>query len=583
MTSRVQVGAILAVGAGLRLIGMKQGYPDFYGHVDEIGVAASIWNFFREATLHPTEFTYPAFFQYLVALGVTVAGGWVAPALADATYLDRLRLLSYTDPGLSVLVGRGISILADLIHIALIYQLIRRVGAGSWAWFGALSLAVAVISVRQAHMALPDATVAMLSTLAIFYAVKILQEEGYWRDYLVAGVVCGLVLATKYNGALCALAVLAAHLLRHGDVPVWRRIVEPRLLGAGTAAVAAALLACPYFLLAPEQYLGLARYQLSSLDFALRETSPWWWIARDWVLAEHILGGLLLAGAVGGLARRDRVDWLALAAIVPAFAYIGSWTKESLHYLLPYLGILIVQATRFLAHVESRLPRSPAWLLPGLAILALIPNGASSLQNSLQLHLTDTRTRAAEWIQQTIPDGTGIGMTWLPYCPRLPSIDDRHGLLVAYATSRQAQQLLQTEGRLSPAYRIVNLEVWLKEPVVPEALRAHVDLDDQETRRVFSRGWQSPRQLRQSGVQYVVLPDGAYARYLNDDAQPSSLAALYRQRVNRAYFELLLDPSISQTVAVFDKDVSTRGGEIRVLRLRDSARDATRRDEDPER
>jgi hypothetical protein len=53
--------------------------------------------------------------------------------------------------------------------------------------------------------------------------------------------------------------------------------------------------------------------------------------------------------------------------------------------------------------------------------------------------------------------------------------------------------------------------------------------------------------------------------------------------VNRAYFELLLDPSISQTVAVFDKDVSTRGGEIRVLRLRDSARDATRRDEDPER
>ncbi|MBI94730.1 MAG: hypothetical protein CME05_16225 [Gemmatimonadaceae bacterium] len=94
-------------------------------------------------------------------------------------------------------------------------------------------------------------------------------------------------------------------------------------------------------------------------------------------------------------------------AIVAAFAYIGSWTKENLHYLLPYLGILIVQATRFLAHVESRLPCSPAWLLPGLAILALIPNGASSLQNSLQLQLTDTRTRAAEWIQQTIPNGTG--------------------------------------------------------------------------------------------------------------------------------------------------------------------------------
>lgn len=34
--------AILAMVFGLRVWGLQQGYPDFYGHVDEVGVTASI-------------------------------------------------------------------------------------------------------------------------------------------------------------------------------------------------------------------------------------------------------------------------------------------------------------------------------------------------------------------------------------------------------------------------------------------------------------------------------------------------------------------------------------------------------------
>ena len=55
-------GCLLGLALVVRLWGIKQGYPDLYGHVDEIGVAASIWNFFRNHTLLPTEFTYPPFF-----------------------------------------------------------------------------------------------------------------------------------------------------------------------------------------------------------------------------------------------------------------------------------------------------------------------------------------------------------------------------------------------------------------------------------------------------------------------------------------------------------------------------------------
>ena len=83
--------ALLAGGLILRLWGLEQGYPDFYGHVDEVGVAASIWNFFRAATLLPTEFTYPALYSYLVAacLWLAHALGW-GPSLGG--YLSRSSL-----------------------------------------------------------------------------------------------------------------------------------------------------------------------------------------------------------------------------------------------------------------------------------------------------------------------------------------------------------------------------------------------------------------------------------------------------------------------------------------------------------
>ena len=62
--------------------------------------------------------------------------------------------------------------------------------------------------------------------------------------------------------------------------------------------------------------------------------------------------------------------------------------------------------------------------------------------------------------------------------------------------------------------------------MVPEAYRQTVDLEDPETRRVFSRGWRSPRQLRSMGVEYVILPEAAYGRYLRPISAPEGSAAI---------------------------------------------------------
>ena len=72
---------------------------------------------------------------------------------------------------------------------------------------------------------------------------------------------------------------------------------------------------------------------------------------------------------------------------------------------------------------------------------------------------------------------------------------------------------------------------------MPEFYQDKIDLDDPETRRVFSRGWPSPRQLRQRGVQYIVLLDAAIGRFLHADPLIGlSVAAHYHYLKNRAFF-----------------------------------------------
>ena len=128
---------------------------------------------------------------------------------------------------------------------------------------------------------------------------------------------------------------------------------------------------------------------------------------------------------------------------------------------------------------------------------------------------------------------------------------------------------LEQAWQRQPAYQLVNLEIWLKEPVVPETYSGIVDLADPETRRVFSRGWRSLRQLRALGVQYIVLPEAIYGRYLQGDPPVQRGAAQFHYLKNRAYFSQFAAGDTTQLVEVakFADGPGVRGSPIHVYRL----------------
>ncbi|MCC7260888.1 MAG: glycosyltransferase family 39 protein [Candidatus Latescibacteria bacterium] len=553
--------SLLALGLALRLWGIGQGYPEFYGHVDEIGVAASIWNFFRAGTLLPTEFTYPAFYSYLTAAALWLTGlvGLVSHPLG---LMDGLVLQSFLDPARAALVGRSLSALLSGLTVYLTYRLGSEAFGQKVGLVAALFLALARLPIEQAHQALPDSAMACLATACFYWSWKV-YRRGAWPDYLWAGVFAGLVVATKYNGAFTALGVAAAHLCRRE--PGWYR--APKWWAAAGCGLAALFAGSPYLFLAPERYLQVASYQVSSLDFAQRETTPWWWVVRGLVQLEWGVGGLMVAGVALACRERRPVDWIFLAAWIPSFLYIGSWTRESLHYLLHFYPLLAIGAARVVSALVARLPARSGWqyLLVGGLVL---PNLWLGVVRVRELGWQDTRLLAGQWIEQHVPTGGRLAMTWLPYCPRLDLESNRQGLR-EYCRSRPGLlEPLEQAWRRRPAYQLVNLEVWLKEPVVPEAYAGLVDLADPETRRVFSRGWRSLRQLREQGVQYLVLPEAIYGRYLEGEPPAAPSAAQFHLLKNRAYFSQFTadNPELAR-VASFTPGPGVRGGPIHIYRL----------------
>ena len=565
----------------LRLWGLEQGAPDFYGHVDEIGVAASIWNFFREGTLRPTEFTYPAFYSYLVATGI-----WLTALIGSAGegalgLLDTIVYESFTNPAQAALVGRTISAVLGALSVVVVYRLGSEAASRRIGLVAALFACFGVVPVMRAHMALPDSAMAFWSVLCYFWAWRI-YRTGRWQYYVAAGVAAGLVVATKYNGSFSALAIVAAHLA--GGYERGRNLrallLDPRLWLAVSVSVTALIAASPYLVLAHSDYAAVAEYQVSSLGFALRQTSPWWWVIRNLVWAELLVGVAMWVGVGWAIARRDALDWILIAVLIPSFLYIGSWTRESLHYLLHLYPLLALAAARAVdagvcRSLGEHRSRARFACALGTAALLLAPGAARLVRYDARLSRPDTRAVAAAWIEANVPAGTRLAMTWLPYCPRVDLLSARRSIWLYYEGNPEVQQRLAERWQQRPAYGLVNLEATRSQPVVPEAYQESIDLDDPETRRVFSRGWRTLHELRLRKAEYLVLPEAVFARYLKAKPPSPGTAAHYRYWLNRRYFEGLIAPQsglkLAAEFSVADSAVPAvprlRGGGIRIYQI----------------
>ena len=262
--------------------------------------------------------------------------------------------------------GRNLAAIADTLTVFFVFLLTARlVGDRRAGLIAALLTALAVIHIQNAHYTAVDAPMTMFIVATVYFSVRLVQERRQ-TDALLAGVMLGLALATKFSAAPVALAVGAAHLLllaRPGMLSGGVSSVRPAdvvlMLRYGILSASAALIALlvtqPYMIIDWDTYFGNV-YQQSEMVrrvvdlpftrqyidtpaflYQIRQLSTWGlgislgiavWLGLIWALGRTIV-------------KRDLAFVVVLSFLLPYLLVNGQFEVKFLRYMLPATPFLI--------------------------------------------------------------------------------------------------------------------------------------------------------------------------------------------------------------------------------------------------
>jgi 4-amino-4-deoxy-L-arabinose transferase-like glycosyltransferase len=346
------LGAILALAATLRLVGIEYGLP-FGGllNPDEQNIVPRAWAMVHGAGPDPHWFDYPTLVLYVLA---------PFQAWQDEPSYLTARL---------IVAAFGVAAVAAAWWLG-------RAAYGTMAGIvAAAAVAVETIGVAYSHMAVTDVPMTALIAASLALAVTGRLE--------LAGLAAGLAASAKYPAVFLVVPLVVAGWGR------WRR------LGYSLAAAVAAFLATsPYVLVHPHQAWAdatrvqrLARQGWLGFEhdsFALFSFTGKLW---DGFGPALVIG---VAGLVLALRRRTRTD-LILAAFV--LAYVVDLLTLRAHfdrYVLPLVPALAALAGR---------QRILAPITLGCLIVPLV----WAIGDDVRLTRTDTRAATHAWIVAHVP------------------------------------------------------------------------------------------------------------------------------------------------------------------------------------
>ena len=400
---------VLLVALGLRVYGLTWGWPASL-HCDETSTVGWSLQFGQQlsdtGSLRPPRSDYGAlpFYALLVFL---------APLRALMTLVS-----GPVDTGaLALLVGRGLSVLADLAALLLVWAFGRRSFGRVGGLLAAALYATALLAVREAHFYTVDPLSQFFVLLILWLSLRAAQRPS-WRAFAWAGVAAGLYASIKMAALAWWPLPLVVWLVTAAQAPVEDR---PATRRARVTLVVLALLtmvpALAWVMVGPRMAdWGQHALQARLADLVSTGHAPVFW-ERQMTLVLTFLGGafrklallgVLLgaagliwsatAGGAGALASAWRRKWWAVGYLLAAkltFLVLNPFSLlEPAWYWLPStnLGVAwnllnaagatrelpfawtfqFVGTTPYLYQIEHVYPYALGWPLLVLALVAVV-------------------------------------------------------------------------------------------------------------------------------------------------------------------------------------------------------------------
>jgi uncharacterized membrane protein len=410
---------LMVLGLLVRAWGIGFGLPYLY-HPDEPLAVDAVIHMVRNGDLNPHAFGYGSLFYDLNALAY--AAYYLAGQLLGIfrTPLD-LPHLQYLAMGVGrailpteMLVGRGVSLLAGVLCIPLVYVLGKRLSGRGVGLLAAALVALSPTLVLHSQYVTPNALVTLMSLAALLTLVR-LTPQARWQDFALAGIGLGAAIASKYNAVFLAPAYLVVYLMLFGRSLLRRRGVYLTLL----AAILTFFVITPFALFDNAKFMDDTIYHVTGYE-VLRHAGLEGGSLQFYLSILLNREGLLILAALGAAVvyaiRRNRIGLMLSAFTLPYFFYISQlWlrTDYTLMLILPELFVMAADAIMMVWHYFRR---TPFRLLSrvaraGLVILVIISIGCLIYQTvNLNVKQTtpDGREFSRQWIAANVAPGTQI-------------------------------------------------------------------------------------------------------------------------------------------------------------------------------
>ncbi|HEV2472199.1 MAG TPA: glycosyltransferase family 39 protein [Chthonomonadales bacterium] len=413
--------AIIILGCALRFAGIGWGLPNAFHpgstyHPDElINLGAALRVDIPHGKLDTQFYSYGAFYFLLTSLANTVLQGWglVRP--------DRLQSVHYLDA--LFLTGRVITAIMGTLTIPVVWSTGKRLYGVRTGLIAALLFAIAPLAVIHSHFYTVDVPSTLFVALAILWSARLL-ESAEWKEYIAAGIWCGLAAATKYTAGAVIAAPLTAHFVgRIYAKP--NRVLQP--LGLAAAAAIAFLIGCPGPWLNWDVFWNGAypgsglRYELfvhsrAGHGLLFVNTGPGWWyhfaISLPFGLGISLFL-LCLAAVVFAGRRRTPQDILLLTFVLFYFMLTSLSAVRFARYMIPLFPALCILAARLLAVQNTRRSVQAAAAIAG--ILVVVSTLACSARLVGSMISVDPRDAAAAFLSRTAPRGASVAFATTPW------------------------------------------------------------------------------------------------------------------------------------------------------------------------
>lgn len=428
LSKKLLIG-ILLLAAILRFQGIFWGIPIFDPlvhsyHPDESKVIEPASSFPRHL-FYNTNFRYPTFYSYFLG---TVS--------IPVKLIFKIKEWSFDIYQIYMAIfARFMSVLLGVGSIFLTFVLGKRLYDEKVGLLSALFLSLSFYHVQNSAWATLDVPNSFFSILTLYLAFK-MYEEPTSKFYFLTGVSLGILIGTKYSGAIVLISILILHYyqaLKNEEKKlsgIFKASLSKNLWILFLSAVVAFFLTTPGIILKPLGFITSVSWELNLGAGRRYQPESIFRLSYFLSMIKHFnvatgpfLSLFMFLGLIYPFRKRWDKEIPLLASFILFFISFGALNSRQLILILPLTSILGAHAV-FHLYEKSRFLPKPVLvsLLTLWVIFAIAYNSVGIL-----LRKDDTRTKAAHYIEEDIPIGTTIGATSIGDYPRwdweFPKID----------------------------------------------------------------------------------------------------------------------------------------------------------------